>query len=53
MQLKEKWEILRDDAVVHTVVRLKIHGGWLVKTTEPIGVALVFVPDAKHKWKIK
>jgi len=34
--------------------RLKVFGGWLVKALEGryIAVALTFVPDPKHEWRL-
>ena len=42
----------------HTLTeRLKVHGGWLVRTfyncSDGLGTcAMAFVPDPKHEWKL-
>lgn len=47
-------EIIETDweSVDETLERLKVPGGWLVRTyMNNNGVSITFYPDPKHKWK--
>jgi hypothetical protein len=53
------WEAVTEGNREKTV-RMKIPGGWIVKTTmdkdniaASYAVAMVFVPDPQHDWKIR
>ena len=41
---RRDWETLQQNESDSTD-RLKIAGGWLYRTTTPVGTAMVFIPD--------
>ncbi|MGZ3416960.1 MAG: hypothetical protein ACXWUG_11790 [Polyangiales bacterium] len=47
------WEKLMfsgGDPTRESVTRMKVFGGWLVRTTNANDVAVTFVPDPRHEW---
>ena len=38
--------------VCESVARLKVFGGWLIRTTGYSAVAICFYPDPNHDWKL-
>ena len=65
---KERKTMLKIEQIDNNHQRLKVFGGWLVKAYTPVvhmmpdqgfqegwdwRIAMAFVPDPKHEWKIK
>lgn len=48
---ENKWECY--DCGLFDVYRLKIYGGWLVKTDNLSCDSLIFIEDREHKWDFK
>jgi hypothetical protein len=50
-----KWEQLKDNLTHSSTFRMKVPGGWLVKTgpwREPgAALSITFYPDPDHLWK--
>ena len=46
--MTEEWE-----EIGKGLWRIKIYGGWLVEDRDEGKFALCFIPDLKHKWKLK
>lgn len=55
--MKFEWEDVESPCQGDYTERLKVFGGWLVRTILKIKehecVSMVFVPDANHEWSIK
>lgn len=47
-----QWETIVTEMNYQYTVRLKVFGGWLVKSGDSVKdtVSMVFVPDANHVW---
>ena len=58
MKTDGKWEKLDDGQSDSDSHRLKVPGGWIIRTVsktfsrESLNVAQTFVPDPKHDWNI-
>lgn len=53
--MKFEWELIAKDTGVYSYEytrRAKVKGGWLVKFDSCDGVAMQFIPDEYHSWKI-
>jgi len=46
-----KWEII-EETLIRRTDRLKVRGGWLVRTIISSSVHMVFIEDTLHYWKL-
>jgi len=51
MKYSRKWEDVGD-----SIHRLKVHGGWLIRSWDPTNMtnqAVCYVPDPSHTWELE
>lgn len=39
------------DGSIHTLARIKVHGGWVLHSHGMRGNSMVFIPDPDYKWQ--